>query len=158
MIPSVQADLNKIWSNFLCCQAFLVGLLDSNNMNIELHNPSFVARQFGFSQALPVPYSLDPDIQLCGASLGAFSDLEYFLGENEDKWSLYFPLDFENSSFTTPSFITWRLEYYKSQCHRISICKEILVTNLPDVSLQKRIASSKTKGTHVREIFRFEHF
>ena len=128
------------------------------HMNIKLHNPSFVARQFGFSEALPTPYSLDLDIQLCGASLGAFSDLEYFLGENEDKRSLYFPLDFENSSFATPSFVAWWLEYYKSQRDIISICKEILVVNLVDVSLQKRIASLKTKGTHVREILQFEHF
>ena len=110
-----------------------------------------------FSQAIPAPYSLDP-IQLCGASLGAFSNLEYFLSENEYKRSLYSPFDFENNFFATPSFITWRLEYYKSQRHRILICKEILVANLPDVSLQKRIASSKTKGIHVREILHFEHF
>ena len=126
-----------------------MGLLDFNNMNIELHNPLLVAQQFGFSQAIPAPYSLDPDIQLCSASLGAFSDLEYFLSENEDKRISYFALDFENSSFVAPSFIAWWFEYYKSQRQRILICKEILVANLPDVSLQNGTALTETKGTHV---------
>ena len=39
-IPSMEAELDEIWSNFLCCQAFFTSLPDSNNMNIELHNPS----------------------------------------------------------------------------------------------------------------------
>ena len=39
----VQTELDEIWSNFVCCQVFPVGLSSSNNKNIELHNPSFVA-------------------------------------------------------------------------------------------------------------------
>ena len=148
----------KSGRNFLCCQVFPAGLPDSNNMIVELHNPSFVARQLGFSQAIPAPYSLDPNLQLCGASIGAFSDLEYFLVENDDKRSLYFPFDFENSSYPTPSFVSWWLDYYKSQRHRISVCKELLVANLPDITLQEWSASTKTKGTHIQEIIRFEKF
>ena len=93
-IPFLQPELDEIWSNFLCCQVFPTGLPKSKNKNVELHNPSFVARQFGFSQAKPMPYSLDSEVQLCGASLGAFSNLEYFLVENDEKRSLYAPFDF----------------------------------------------------------------
>ena len=137
-IPSVQLELDEIWSNFLCCQVFPMGLPNSKNKNIELHNPSFIAWQFVFSQAIPMPYSLDPQVQLCSASPREFSDLAYFLAENDERKNLYSSFDFENSSFATPFFINWWLEHYRSQRQRISVCKEILVANLPDFFCWRR--------------------
>ena len=105
--PIVKQELNEIWSNFLCCHVFLVDLPDSKNKNVELHNPSFKVRQFVFSQAILAQYSLNPKVQLCGSSVGSFSNLEYFSNKNEEKHNLYSPLDFENSFLPTPSFIDW---------------------------------------------------
>ena len=118
----------------------------------------FCRSKIWISQAILMPYLLDLQVQLCGASCREFSDLEYFLAENDEKWSLYSPFNFENSFFATPSFITWWLKYYKSQHERILVCKEILVANLPNVSLQKKAASTKTKGTDVWEILQFKHY
>ena len=61
-ISTIQLELDKIWSNFLCCQVS-TGLSNSKNKSVELHNPSFVARQFRFSQAIPTPYLLDPIVR-----------------------------------------------------------------------------------------------
>lgn len=129
----------------LCCQVFPTSLPDSKNKNVKLHNPSFVAQQFRFSQAILAPYSLDLKVQLCGSLVWPFFDLEYFLNENEEKQNLYSPLDFENSFFPTLSFIDWWIEYYKSQCQKILVYKDILIANFLDPSLQKGTTSSKTK-------------
>ena len=71
---------------------------------------------------------------------------------------MYSLLDLENSFLLTPSFIDWWIKYYKSQHQKILVCKDILITNFTDPSLQKGTALSKTKGTHVREILKFERF
>ena len=76
------------------------------------------------------------------------SDLEFFLIENEEKRNLYSPFDFENSFFPTPlNYLVARILQVQRQ--RLLVCKEILVADHPNVSLQKKAASTKTKGIHI---------
>ena len=57
---------------------------------------------------------------------------------------MYYSLNFENNFLPTPSFTNWVIECYKFQHQKISVCKDILVANLFDVSLQKGMTSTKT--------------
>ncbi|MED6168461.1 hypothetical protein PIB30_011890 [Stylosanthes scabra] len=62
-----QLIVDKHWSNYLAVQVLPIGFpgYKKDRYKIVLHSPHFMARQMGFSQAIPAPYSTDPTQQIC---------------------------------------------------------------------------------------------
>ena len=142
--PNVQQELNELWSNLLCYQVLPTSLLDSKNRNIKLHNPSVLARQFGFSQRLCTILTWSKDPTMCIIDQIIFWPQIFF----EWKWrEMTFALShtFQKYLFSY-SFIYWLVdEYYKPQYEKISIFRDILIANLPNPSLQKGDSFVKDK-------------
>ncbi|MED6165813.1 hypothetical protein PIB30_103181 [Stylosanthes scabra] len=76
-----------------------------------------MARQMDFSQAIPSPYSMEPEKQICQFFPNSSKEVKQFMAENLLTRTFYDPLDCEPSGFVTKGFIKWWDAYYK-QYHR----------------------------------------
>ncbi|MED6138541.1 hypothetical protein PIB30_075129 [Stylosanthes scabra] len=72
-----------------------------------------MARQMGFSQAIPAPYSTDPAQQICHFVPHSFKEIKVFLSENLLTRTFYDPIPYRSSNFVTINFIRWWDAYYK---------------------------------------------
>ncbi|MED6120935.1 hypothetical protein PIB30_025564 [Stylosanthes scabra] len=72
-----------------------------------------MARQMGFSQAIPAPYSMDSAHQICHFVPHSFKEIKDFLSENLLTRTFYDPIPCHSSNFVTKNFIRWWDAYYK---------------------------------------------
>ncbi|MED6112361.1 hypothetical protein PIB30_061001, partial [Stylosanthes scabra] len=72
-----------------------------------------MARQMGFSQAIPAPYSMDPAQQICHFVPYSFKEIKAFLAENMLTRTFYDPIPCRSSHFVTKGFIKWWDAYYQ---------------------------------------------
>ncbi|MED6203167.1 hypothetical protein PIB30_112895, partial [Stylosanthes scabra] len=72
-----------------------------------------MARQMGFSQAIPAPYSMDPAQQICHFVPHSFKEIKAFLSENMLTRTFYDPIPCRSSHFVTKGFIQWWDAYYQ---------------------------------------------
>ncbi|MED6188351.1 hypothetical protein PIB30_085118 [Stylosanthes scabra] len=72
-----------------------------------------MARQMGFSQVIPAPYSTDPAQQICHLVPHSFKEIKAFLSENLLTRTFYDPIPCHSSNFVTKNFIRWWDAYYK---------------------------------------------
>ncbi|MED6211092.1 hypothetical protein PIB30_070259 [Stylosanthes scabra] len=72
-----------------------------------------MARQMGFSQAIPAPYSTDPAQQICHFVPHSFKEIKAFLSENLLTRTFYDPIPCRSSNFVTRDFIKWWDAYYR---------------------------------------------
>ncbi|MED6184009.1 hypothetical protein PIB30_043193 [Stylosanthes scabra] len=72
-----------------------------------------MARQMGFSQAIPAPYSIDPNKQICRFFPHSFKEIRSFLSENVLTRTFYYPIACRTSNFVTKGFIKWWDAYYR---------------------------------------------
>ncbi|MED6206291.1 hypothetical protein PIB30_025352 [Stylosanthes scabra] len=80
---------------------------------VFLHSPHFMARQMGFSQAIPAPYSMDLEKQICQFVPNSSKEIKQFMSDNLLTRTFYDPIDCEPSGFVTRGFIKWWDAYYK---------------------------------------------
>ena len=80
---SIQADNVSIWSAFLCRQILIAGLPGSTDKSLELYLPNALARQFGFCQAIPAPFSPKSKEHIINGHLSDMSDLVRVATKNE---------------------------------------------------------------------------
>ncbi|MED6190201.1 hypothetical protein PIB30_103474 [Stylosanthes scabra] len=71
-----------------------------------------MARQMGFSQAIPAPYSTDPAQQICHLVPHSFREIKTFLSDNLLTRTFYDPIPCRSSNFVTKNFIKWWDAYY----------------------------------------------
>ncbi|MED6156993.1 hypothetical protein PIB30_019291 [Stylosanthes scabra] len=102
-----QLIVDKHWSNYLAVQFLLIGFPNykKDRYKIALHSPHFMARQMGFSQAIPDPYSTDPAKQICQFVPHSFKEIKAFLFENLLTQTFYDPIPCRSSNFVTRDFI-----------------------------------------------------
>ncbi|MED6198878.1 hypothetical protein PIB30_070735 [Stylosanthes scabra] len=72
-----------------------------------------MARQMGFSQAIPAPYSMDPNKQICRFVPHSFKEIKSFLLENLLTRTFYDRIACRTSNFVTKGFIKWWDAYYR---------------------------------------------
>ncbi|MED6151038.1 hypothetical protein PIB30_078497, partial [Stylosanthes scabra] len=110
-----QLIVDKHWSNYLALQVLPIGFpgYKKDQYKIVLHSPHFMARQMGFSQAIPAPYSMDPAQQICHFVPHSFKEIKAFLSENLLTRTFYDPIPCRSSNFVTKNFIRWWDAYYK---------------------------------------------
>ncbi|MED6109029.1 hypothetical protein PIB30_029878 [Stylosanthes scabra] len=72
-----------------------------------------MARQMGFSQAIPAPYSTDLAQQICHFVPHSFKEIKAFLSENLLTRTFYDPIPCCSSNFVTKNFIKWWDAYYR---------------------------------------------
>ncbi|MED6219915.1 hypothetical protein PIB30_040291 [Stylosanthes scabra] len=110
-----QLIVNKHWSNYLAVQVLPIGFpsYKKDRYKIALHSPHFMARQMGFSQAIPAPYSTDPAQQICHFVPHSFKEIKAFLSENLLTRTFYDPIPCCSSNFVTRDFIKWWDAYYR---------------------------------------------
>ncbi|MED6172061.1 hypothetical protein PIB30_046626 [Stylosanthes scabra] len=72
-----------------------------DRFKVVLHSPHFMARQMGFSQAIPSPYSLDERDQVCLLKLNSMKEIESILARNKEALKCYKQTDCELSNFVT---------------------------------------------------------
>ncbi|MED6211542.1 hypothetical protein PIB30_074707 [Stylosanthes scabra] len=114
-----QLIVDKHWSNYLAVQVLPIGFpsYKKDRYKIVLHSPQFMARQMGFSQAIPAPYSKDPAQQICHLVPHSFREIKTFLSDNLLTRTFYDPIPCRSSNFVTKNFIKWWDAYY-SQYNR----------------------------------------
>ena len=100
-----QAENNDIWSNMLCQQIFTCGLPGSSDLSITLHLPNTIARQMGFSQALPAPISLNSTYRLCDTVLDNLDVISKLVRRNTKFRQHFIPREFRLSYYITQSFV-----------------------------------------------------
>ncbi|MED6160257.1 hypothetical protein PIB30_049870 [Stylosanthes scabra] len=110
-----QLIVDKHWSNYLAVQVLPIGFpgYKKDQYKIVLHSPHFMARQMGFSQAIPAPYSTDPAQQICHFVPHSFKEIKAFLSENLLTRTFYDPIPCCSSNFVTKNFIRLWDAYYK---------------------------------------------
>ncbi|MED6176241.1 hypothetical protein PIB30_086222 [Stylosanthes scabra] len=72
-----------------------------------------MARQMGFSQAIPAPYSTDPAKQIYHFVPHSFKEIKAFLSENLLTRTFYDPIPCRSSNFVTRNFIKCWDAYYR---------------------------------------------
>ncbi|MED6112635.1 hypothetical protein PIB30_063355 [Stylosanthes scabra] len=72
-----------------------------------------MARQMGFSQVIPAPYSTDPAQQICHFVPHSFKEIKAFISENLLTRTFYDPIPCRSSNFVTRNFIKWWDAYYR---------------------------------------------
>ncbi|MED6174805.1 hypothetical protein PIB30_072419 [Stylosanthes scabra] len=72
-----------------------------------------MARQMGFSQAIPAPFSLDERDQVCFLKPNSMKEIESILARNKEALKCYKPTDCEPSNFVTKGHIQWWDAYNK---------------------------------------------
>ncbi|MED6187116.1 hypothetical protein PIB30_073342 [Stylosanthes scabra] len=96
-----QLIVDKHWLNYLAVQVLPIGFpsYKKDRYKIALHSPHFMARQMGFSQAIPAPYSIDPAQQICHFVPHSFKEIKAFLSENLLTRTFYDPIPCRSSNF-----------------------------------------------------------
>ncbi|MED6115279.1 hypothetical protein PIB30_088949 [Stylosanthes scabra] len=102
-----QLIVDKHWSKYLAVQVLPIGFpsYKKDRYKIVHHSPHFMARQMGFSQAIPAPYSTDPAQQIFHLVPHSFREIKIFLFDNLLTRTFYDPIpcrsrmESERSSF-----------------------------------------------------------
>ncbi|MED6138391.1 hypothetical protein PIB30_073869, partial [Stylosanthes scabra] len=123
---------------------------------LNLYSPQFVARQFGFAQALSFPVYFNPAEPLVKYEKSNTAEFDDAISLTEERVKGYHRVPgLTRCCYSTQSFNDWWSSYFISHCPSL----EQALTNLNLASIvQSAPVSKKTKGTHINEILSFEKF
>ncbi|MED6171616.1 hypothetical protein PIB30_042289 [Stylosanthes scabra] len=111
---TAQRIVDDHWSNYLVTQVIPFGFpqYKTHRFRVYLDSPHFMARQMGFSQAIPAPYSMVPEKQICQFIPNSFKEVREFMANNLLTRTFYDPIDCDPSGFVTKGHIEWWDAYY----------------------------------------------
>ncbi|MED6114351.1 hypothetical protein PIB30_079473 [Stylosanthes scabra] len=123
---------------------------------MNLYSPQFVARQFGFAEALPSPTSLNSEDQLVQYEIAHTDELVRAAEAVEERVKTNRRVsNLVRCYYSTESFDAWWLDFFSSHC----LFLEHVLANLSLNSVvQSALVSKKTKCEHINEITSFEKF
>ncbi|MED6118482.1 hypothetical protein PIB30_002730 [Stylosanthes scabra] len=112
---AAQRIVDEHWANYLAIQVIPCGFpqYKAHRFRVFLRSPHFMARQMGFSQAIPSPYSMDLEKQIFQFIPNSSKEIKQFMSDNLLTRTFYDPIDCEPSRFVTRGFIKWWDAYYK---------------------------------------------
>ena len=108
-----QANNVSIRSAFLCWQMLVAGLLSSTDKSSELYLPNAVARQFGFCQAIPAPFSSKAKKHIINGHLSDMGDLVHVATKNERYKQHFLISEFTPYRVVSKDFVKWWTQYYQ---------------------------------------------
>ncbi|MED6128380.1 hypothetical protein PIB30_097173 [Stylosanthes scabra] len=149
-----------MWAHSLIPQKLRVGAPGEGTLEMKyklnLYSPQFVAPQFGFAQALPLPIYFKSAETSVKYEIGNTAEFDDVISLIEEKVKQYRRVPgLTRCCYSRHSFDDWWSNYFTSHCPSI----EQALTNLNLTSIvQGAPVSKKTKGTHINDILSFEKF